>query len=462
MSRRRCLPALTVLAWPAARAAELLELLAAHAGSERAAPPPPPPGALSSLSAAPFADWLAAAAAAAGFVALETELSARRLGRPLRGPFPLLVGLPGSPAPAILAILGAGRSGVRVLASDRSRVRVPRRNVAMALSAALAAPIEAQIASLAEAAAGPLGMQRRFSTALRRELLAAAAIRPCWTLRPVPATPLRGQLARSGLPAALVQIALARTLQGLFALAAWWLLAESVLEQRLQPALAGAWTLALLSAIPCRMVELSSSITAAGRFGMVLRRWLTSAVLRAAAGPAGGATGSLFARVLDLDALAASALAGAHKALAALLELALAVLVFRSAAGGAAALLGLVGFLALTAVLFARYYSVRQASTAARDTLSASLTESLCGHLTRLVQLSPDLWHLDEEPQLLSYLALSRRTDRCGVWLAAGLSRGWLLLGLLVLSAAAAKTAGGPSPARLAATLAGVLLAASA
>ncbi|HVT60551.1 MAG TPA: ATP-binding cassette domain-containing protein [Thermoanaerobaculia bacterium] len=471
MSRRRCLPALTVLAWPAGRAAELLELLAAHAGSERAAPAPPPPpplpppGNLSSPSAAPFADWLAAAAAAAGFVAQETELSARRLERPLRGPFPLLVGLPGSPAPALLAILGAGRSGVRVLASDRSRVRVPRRNVARALSAALAAPIDAQIASLAAAAAIPLDMQRRFSTALRRELLATAAIRPCWTLRPAPATPLRGQLARAGLPAALVQIALARATQGLFALAAWWLLAESVLEQRLQPALAGAWTLAVLSAIPCRMVELSSSIAAAGRFGTVLRRWLASAVLRAddlSGKLAARASGSLFARVLDLDLLAVTALSGCDKALAALLEIALSVCLLRAGDAGAALLALLAGFLTLTAVLGVRCGAVRQASATARTALSASLTENFCGHLTRLVQLPEHLWHAEDEPQLLAYLDLSRRADRRGTWLAAAISRAWLLAGLFLLSAAALAGAPTVRAPQMGAALAGVLLAGAA
>jgi ATP-binding cassette subfamily B protein len=95
--------------------------------------------------------------------------------------------------------------------------------------------------------------------------------------------------------------------------------------------------------------------------------------------------------------------------------------------------------------------------TAARLDLTHDLVERMIGHRTRLAQEAPAHWHDGEDQTLARYLELSRQMDRTATWLLALVPRGWLLLGLLGL--APAFLAGRGTPAGLAVSLGGVLLA---
>jgi ATP-binding cassette subfamily B protein len=58
----------------------------------------------------------------------------------------------------------------------------------------------------------------------------------------------------------------------------------------------------------------------------------------------------------------------------------------------------------------------------------------MVGHRTRLVQQSPDHRHDDEDQNIERFLEVSRQFDGSFVPLSAGLSRGWLVIGLLGLA----------------------------
>jgi len=72
----------------------------------------------------------------------------------------------------------------------------------------------------------------------------------------------------------------------------------------------------------------------------------------------------------------------------------------------------LVLWIALTALLGARYFREQKRWTASRLGMTLTLVESMTGHRTRLAQEPREQWHLAEDQQLEGYQAVSRAADR--------------------------------------------------
>jgi len=88
--------------------------------------------------------------------------------------------------------------------------------------------------------------------------------------------------------------------------------------------------------------------------------------------------------------------------------------------------------------------------------MTNELVERVAGHRTRTAQEHPDRWHDDEDRSLEDYIARSSAVDRRTPSLLVAIPRGWLALGVAVL---APSFEVGSSPALLAISLGGVLLA---
>jgi ATP-binding cassette subfamily B protein len=167
----------------------------------------------------------------------------------------------------------------------------------------------------------------------------------------------------------------------------------------------------------------------------------------------GGHLGS----VLEAEAVESLALNGGLLGLFAVIELVVAAAVLSKGAGGALQALSLVGWMTIALIFAAHYFRRREQWTEARLEMTGDLIERMVGHRTRLAQMPPEHWHDGEGENLETYLQLSSRMDRSAALLIALIPRGWLILG--VVGIAGAFVTGVSSPAALAISLGGILLA---
>jgi ATP-binding cassette subfamily B protein len=114
----------------------------------------------------------------------------------------------------------------------------------------------------------------------------------------------------------------------------------------------------------------------------------------------------------------------------------------------------------LTLFILWRYYRTSRDWYEIYRDMTNDLVERMVGHRTRLIQEDPLHWHDDEDQGLERYLRLSESMDRIGIQLNAVIFRGWLLVGMV--GVIIPFIGGSPSPAMLAISLGGVLLASQA
>jgi ATP-binding cassette subfamily B protein len=238
----------------------------------------------------------------------------------------------------------------------------------------------------------------------------------------------------------------------------WVLVGRGALEGRLDPGWLLAWALILLTIVPFHLlVTWSEGVFAIGAGGLLKQRLLFGALRLDPQEIRHQGAGQLMGRVIESEAVESLALGGGILGFLASVELVLAALVLAAGAAGVLQPILLVLWVGLTLFCSRAYTQRRRAWTNARLGMTHGLIERLVGHRTRLAQEAPEHWHEPEDQELEQYLELSRSMDRAGVALMAFLPRGWLLLGLCGM--APSFVSGAASPARLAVSLGGILLA---
>ena len=95
----------------------------------------------------------------------------------------------------------------------------------------------------------------------------------------------------------------------------------------------------------------------------------------------------------------------------------------------------LLGWLVITGFFTWCYYKRRREWTDARFVLTRDLVDKTLGHRTRLAQLQPAHWHDGEECLLNVYRASAIRMDRWLIALKVVVTRGWLVVALIVVAA---------------------------
>jgi len=141
-------------------------------------------------------------------------------------------------------------------------------------------------------------------------------------------------------------------------------------------------------------------------------------------------------------------------ALLATLELVLAAVVLAAATPLLALLL--VAWVVVTGALAAVYLHRRTGWVDRRVGLTHDLIERMVGHRTRIAQQPREQWHEGEDETLERYVHASSRMDDAAVWLLGIVPRGWMVAALAGLTPAFVQ---GGSPASLAVSLGGILLA---
>jgi ATP-binding cassette subfamily B protein len=307
----------------------------------------------------------------------------------------------------------------------------------------------------------PPARREQVRSTMLRERLAAQAFTECWMLR-LPATaPFMAQMSQAGLLRRLGSVVVLLMGMYLVEIGGWGLIGAAVLGGRLSLAWLVAWQLMLLLGIPLRLSASWLEATFALDLGRILKRRLLAGALRIdidAVRHQGA--GQTIGRVMESQALESLVLGGGMAVIVAVVELMFAGWILSAGAAGYLHLPALLIWLTALVAVCLRYYRQLRTWSVARLDMTHELIEHMIGHRTRLAQEPPYRRDATEDRVLRDYLDLSRGLDNTIVPVTAGSAGGWTVVAFLGL--APAFIAGTASPAALAISLGGIMMASRA
>jgi ATP-binding cassette subfamily B protein len=445
-------------AWPVDQAAEALETLARVCGLPvRAADGPSPFG--NSGRRDDFdaqSKWLESIAAGSGLEVEAVQTTYAEIDRLIADSAPSLLRLERDGRVSILAIASGGRRRTRVIAPDSTSLRLPTASIRAALCGAVEAPLEKETDTLLDEAQVSPRRRPQVRAALMREQLAATLVAGCWLVRLPPGASMRAQGSLAGIGKRLAALAAVHTVAYALWIVSWWILGRAALDGRLDRGWLLGWALLLITIVPFELLATWLQGRISIDAGALLKRRLLYGALRLEPEEIRHeGAGQLLGRVIESQAIEALTLTGGFLALAAALELIMAMAVLSTVSTPLTVLLLLV--LGACAVISWRFFLRRRTWTASRLEMTHSLVEQMVGHRTRTAQQRPESWHEEEDGTLEQYVNESKGMDRATVWLQAAAPRGWLLLAILALSPAF--VSGDASTPTLAVAIGGILLA---
>ncbi|MBP7687403.1 MAG: ABC transporter ATP-binding protein [Thermoflexales bacterium] len=458
---------LDVLAWPAARLAEALEIAAQQTGLT-----PLGAQAVSDDKAAPVTDtddiaqeqWLAVSAARLGIEAEPVEATLSEMVHLVQTAAPAILRIPieteAAPRRFLVLLARAAFGRVAVLGVDLKVRRVSAQAVRDALCGPLIEPwgerVDRVLAGLGEDSI-PLKRRERARQTLLEEQLSALRIGIGWLLRVSPGASLWQQARLNRLARPVLTMLGAYLLQEALLVGSWGLIGRGVLAGAFEAAWLSAWALILFSAIPCQLLVSWAQGQLSVLAGAMFKQRLLFGLLKLQPDEIRGqGMGQFLGRVLDSEAVEMLALSGGLAALIAVVQLGVALWVLAQGAGGGAQVLALLAWCAATGLIGWWSYRRGRAWLTANRSLTNDLVERMVGHRTRLAQEAPHNWHAGEDQELARYLDLSREFDRSDLYLAA-LPSAWLIVGVASLLPALLSASTGLE--KLAISVGGVLLA---
>ena len=450
------------LAWPFARLGEAIEAAARHqVPGARSVELPRPPRDLRPFDLEALGRWVQAAADCLGVEAEPVEAPYPEVRRLVSGAGPALFCLPVPGNVVFLVVLRRRGKYVSVLGPDSTPHRVEIATVCRALCRHLEEPIAAQVDQVLRDAGVRRRRQQRARTAIMGEQLSAARITGCWLFRLPPGASFAQQLRQGGMPRQLGILVGSHAAQHVLGIMAWWAIGWGALQGRLEAGWLIAWALLLASQIPLRMAMIwAQGRLAYGVGGLLKQRLLFGALRLDPQQTRRQGAGHLLGRVIESEVVETLAINGAFGGLIAIVEVVTALVVLSLGAAGGFLVLLFVGWLAMVVGACLWFYRHRRRWTVDRLNMTHELTERMIGHRTRITQETPSHWHDGEDQALGHYFSLSRKMDHLAVFLLGGVTRGWVIIGLLGLLPAFLW--GGPSTGALAVAIGGILLGARA
>ncbi len=433
------------LCWPAARAAEGLEILARAARIRTT-------GRQAPSSGVTRVESIDAAAAALEIDAEPIDATFGDLDMLLRTAAPAVLRLNDD---AFVMLLGRRGSRLRVIRPDHRVDSVSRDVLRRAIIDPAAAPLTRDFERLVDEAGVRSSRRQSVLRALIADRLRQQRFHAGWLIQPRQTASFLLHLRSVGVPRQLLLLTLGHLAQYSMWIAAWYLLGLAALSGRLDRSWLAAWTLALCTLVPLQVATLwlqgRVAIVAAAR---LKQRLLAGAFRMNPEEIRTQGAGQLLGRVLESDVLSSLALGGGLSALLAVLELVVstAVLAFASPLLPAALLL----WIGVTLMLTARYVNRRRDWVQTRISLTHDLIERMVGHRTRIAQQRREAWHDGEDEALDGYLRASQDMDSTAASFIALVPRGWMVVGLCALTPLFVR---GGSPASLAIGVGGIVLA---
>jgi len=447
--------------WSLSQLGAGLEALARRSGlSSASVEVPAPPGSLCKETRPEnLGYWIDSVADWLGVEAEPCTLSYERLDGMLEGAGPAVMQLPGAGISRFLILLpGHGRGRISLLAPDLRTVQFSAAAVRHALCAEVEQPIASEAERLLEEA-GITGSRRESArAAMVRDRLRGQEVGGCWLLRASPGADFWRQIKRARMQGGLALLLAGHGMNYVLLILSWWLIGRGALAGHLDRGWLFAWALILLTLVPFRWLNTWLQGWLAIHGGILFKQRLLLGALRLHPEEIRHkGVGQFLGQVMESGAVESLALSVGFEGLTAGVELLVAEFVLSRGVGAAIEMLLLPAWVALT-LLAARYYlEQRRQWTKDRLAITSNLTERMVGHRTRLAQEAPEHWHEGEDDLLERYLDFSAKMDGTAARLTVLAPRGWLLAGLLGITAPFAF--GSVTDIHLAIALGGILLA---
>ena len=447
------------MAWPLARLADAIDVLARRAGLKPSAVNAvAPPQFAGGSDREDFAHWLDWACARVGIEMESVEATGADLEGLFRGAGPALLRYRHAGEESMLLLLKATARHVQLIGPDLTVRKFPFGMMRAALCAEVQGPVMAEVDALVRQANIPAKNRRDITRLLVQERMANRRIDGCWMLRMPPTRSFWSQMAYVRLPHRATTMLAVFVALYLLEMIGWMVMGRGALDGRFDLGWLVAWVLLLLGMVPIQLVGTWLQGTFAIDFGTLLKQRLLSGALHMNMDEVRQkGVGQLVGHVIESQALESLALNGGFSVVVAVIELSLAAWVLAWGAGGYSHVMSLLIWVVGTLSVCWLYYQRLRRWTRARIGLTHELIEQMLGHRTRLAQEAPEQRHVSEDQCLERFLHISREFDKAFVPLAWGVPRGWLVVGVLGLAPAfiwsGAETIG------LAVGLGGILLA---
>ncbi len=451
------------LAWPAARLGEAIEEIARREKllSQSSGRSPCPPPNWHGADEERLVHWLNNVAMAWGLEVEPVQAPYTEAERFLRGVGPALFRLPATlypSEPRFLVLLKSGRWRSVFLDPELAIRRTSPQVLRDALCFEIEAPHLNSIHAFCATLGVPAHRRARAQQAILTAQLRSASIRSCWLVRLAPNAPLWRQAQDAFLPRAATALVSGDLGQLCAIVAAWWLIGHSALTGQFDRVWLLGWALMLITASVLQaLAMMAQGRLAVGIGGLLKIRLLYGALRLQPEAVRHQGAGQFLGRVAESEAVELLAVGGGLTVVLSAMQLATATGLLALGAGSWPHALLLVLWIAV-ALGIARCYALRSDVWAdAHREITNDLVERMVGHRTRLAQEDRAHWHDEEDRLLDQYARHSQALDRLAPLLQGLTPRGWMLLGLLGI--ASALLVAPPSPARVAISLGGFLLA---
>lgn len=445
--------------WPLESIGAAIEQLARRAGLHPSAVDPVvAPEAFTQFTRADFGRFVAWVGDRIGIEAESVSVTLASVEPILLGGGPAVLHYQEDLEPRLLLLVGSRFGKARFLCPDLQERSCPIGRVRDAIGAPHEAALLPEVNSLLEIAQVSARRLHRVRVLMARERLGEQPIATAWILRVPPTADFASQLRDIGLVRRLALMIGVSSLLYALEIVGWTVIGRAALDGRLDLGWLTAWVLLVISVIPLQVLSAWVHSTLALDVSRLIKTRLLLGALRFdVEAMRRHGVGQLLGRVIESQAFEALALNSGLAAVVSVVQLGFAAWVLSRGAGGLlhVALLAVWVFVAIGLSL--KYFRRLGEWTGLRLNLTHALVERMVGHQTTLAQESPERRDREEDGAVMQYLQSSGRLDDSATPFMAGVPSGWMLLGLAGLIPPF--VSGSATPATLAISLGGVLLA---
>jgi ATP-binding cassette subfamily B protein len=409
-----------------------------------------------------FAQWLEGIASPYGLEVEPTQSFYAEVEQFVRGAGPAILRLPdggSSAVPRFLVLLKGGWRRASLIGPDLSAHKVRFETLRDALCNEIEVPYIGSIEQLLVSAGVPEHRLDRARRAILNEQLGREQIHNCWLLRLSPGTSLWRQAKHARLHRAALTLVGGHIIHQVLTIIAWLIIGRSALAGHFDQGWLLGWALVLVTSIffQITLVFEVEDRLAIGVGALFKQRLLYGALRLAPEEVRHQGAGQFLGRVMESEAVEFLALTGGFTAVLSVIQLGVAFGLLTIGAGGWSHALLLLLWLVIPFVVGWRYLKRSRTWVDIFREMTNDLVERMVGHRTRLVQEDPARWH-DEEDQILNrYFKAAETRDHVKTQLNALIVRGWMIVGVVGLAFAFVNI--GSSPARMAISFGGILLA---
>ncbi len=361
--------------------------------------------------------------------------------------------------PGFVALTGKRGKHPLFLGPHRNREACLNSDFVFLLSGGLDLNLRPEVDRILDAAQVRPRRRAAVADAMVRQRIAGEEISGITMLRSPASAPFRLQLRQAGVFSRLAVILGMFTLLYASEVWGWGLVGGGTLSGRLDWGWLVAWLLLVLTMMPWRLLGSWNEAMFALDIGRLVKsRLLAGALAMPPDTVKRNGVGQLIGQVMESQALESQVLAGGFAVVVALIELCFAAWVLSHGAAPSAHLALLALFAVLTLVLGLGYNRRIISWTRQRLSMTHYMIEAMVGHRTRLAQERATRRDAAEDGHLASYLDYSAAMDNSGLRLGAAIGMVWTAVTLIAFVPAIAQ-AHAPSPAALAISLGGIMLA---